>query len=173
MSATPYIACLALVALAACGPKVDGPRHAVNTARIVGDIKADEVHWNADLRSGDPAKVAAHYAPGAILMVPGVAPMVGQPAIKAGFAHSMDDPGFALTFVSDKVDVAASGDIAASRGSFAITASDPKTKALTTTKGAFVTVYKPQADGTWKAIWDINTPNAEPPVITAPKDPAH
>jgi hypothetical protein len=30
------------------------------------------------------------------------------------------------------------------------------------TVGAFVTVYKRQPDGSWKAIWDIATPGAAP-----------
>jgi ketosteroid isomerase-like protein len=138
-------------------------RPAVDTARIVDAIKTDEVHWNNDWKSGDAAKVAAHYAPTATLMVPGLAPMVGAPAIKAGIAGALEDKAFSLTFASDKVDVAKSGDLAATRGTFTQTATDPATKAPVTTRGTYVTVYKPQAGGAWKAVWDINTPGTPAP----------
>jgi ketosteroid isomerase-like protein len=159
MKAATLLYCLAPLALAACGPKVEGPKPAIDTAKAVDLIKTDEVHWNADWKSGDPAKVAAHYAQGATVMIPGAAPMVGQPAILAGVKGAMDDPGFSLTFASDKVDIAASGDLAATRGTYRETAQDPKTHAAATITGSYVTVYKPQADGAWKAVWDITTPS--------------
>jgi ketosteroid isomerase-like protein len=92
--------------------------------------------------------------------------MVGTAAIKAGLEQALSDKAFTLTFASDKVDVSAAGDMAAARGSYTETATDPKSKAVVTGKGSYVTVYKPQPDGVWKAVWDINTPGA--PVAQAP-----
>jgi ketosteroid isomerase-like protein len=161
MQASPvlYVLCAAL-ALDACGAKSPAARSPVDTAKIVDAIKTDEVHWNSDYKNGDAGVLAAHYAAGATLMVPGVAPMVGSAAIKAGLAQAVADKAFTLTFASDKVDVATSGDLAAARGTYTETATDPKTKAVVTDKGSYVTVYRPQPDGVWKAVWDINTPGA-------------
>ena len=153
------VTCAAL-ALGACGAKSPPAKAAVDTARIVDAIKTDEVHWNSDYKSGDAGVLVRHYAPGATLMAPGAAPVVGTAAIKAALAQAVSDKAFSLTFASDKVDVSASGDLAAARGSYTQTATDPKTKAVVTAKGSYVTVYRPQADGAWKAIWDINTPGA-------------
>jgi uncharacterized protein (TIGR02246 family) len=155
------LTCLALALLAACAPRADKPRF--NAARAVDAIRTGEVKWNADWKSGDPGKVVAHYAPEAVLMVPGQAPMSGLEAIRAGAQKTMDDPGFSLAFSSEKVDVSASGDLAVSRGTFKETATDPANQAHVDATGTFVTVYKPQPDGTWKAIWDIATPGAPPP----------
>jgi ketosteroid isomerase-like protein len=154
-----FVTCAAF-ALSACGPKSPPAKAAVDTARIVDAIKTDEVHWNSDYKNGDAGMLAAHYAAGATLMVPGAAPMVGTAAIKAGLAQAVADKAFTLTFASDKVDVSASGDLAAARGSYTQTATDPKTKAVVTEKGSYVTVYRPQSDGVWKAVWDINAPGA-------------
>jgi ketosteroid isomerase-like protein len=154
------------VLLSSCGAKATHARASIDTAKVIDAIKTDEVHWNSDYKSGDAAAVAAHYAASATVMMPGAAPMVGTAAIKAGLEGALADKGFTLTFASEKVDVAASGDIAASRGAYTETATDPKTKAVVTEKGTFVTVYKPQPDGAWKAIWDINTPGA-PAATTA------
>jgi hypothetical protein len=43
---------------------------------------------------------------------------------------------------------------------FTETTTDPATKAAAKVSGTFVTVYKPQPDGTWKAVWDITAPGA-------------
>jgi ketosteroid isomerase-like protein len=160
MKASPawYVLCAAL-ALGACDAKSPQAKTPVDTAKIVDAIKTDEVHWNSDYKSGDAGVLAAHYAASAILMVPGSAPMVGTAAIKAGLAQAVADKAFTLTFASDKVDVSASGDLAAARGTYTQTATDPKSKAVVTDKGSYVTVYRPQPDGVWKAVWDINTPS--------------
>jgi len=144
--------------LSACGPAATPAKAPVDTAKIIDGIKTDEVHWNADWKSGDPAKIVAHYAPGAVVMIAGAPPSVGSAAIEAFDKQATGDPGFTLTFASDKVDVAASGDLAASRGTYKQTSTDPKTKTVVTETGNFVTVYKPRPDGAWKAIWDIATP---------------
>ena len=147
-------ACLCALLLAGCG---SGGRSAVDTAKIVDSIKSDEVRWNADYKSGDAAKVAAHYAADAVAMSPGEATAVGAAAIKAADEQGFADPKYALTFASDKVDVAASGDLAVAHGTYRETTTDPKTGAAVTASGNYVTVYKPGADGVWKAVWDINT----------------
>jgi ketosteroid isomerase-like protein len=67
------------------------------------------------------------------------------------------------------VEVAKGGDIAYSQGTYVITMPDPKTKKETVEHGTYVTVYKKQADGTWKAVEDINTPGAPEPPPPAPK----
>lgn len=160
MRAATLLACVGLAAAASCARPPTKP--AFNAARAVDAIRAGEVEWNADWKSGDPGKVVAHYAPDATIMVPGQAPVSGLEAIRADTARTMDDTSFALSFSSDKVDVAASGDLAVSRGAFTLKATDPATKAVATTVGSFVTVYKPQPDGSWKAAWDIATPGPNP-----------
>jgi ketosteroid isomerase-like protein len=43
-----------------------------------------------------------------------------------------------------------------------MTMTDPKTKKVLTEKGRYVTVYKKQADGGWKAVVDIDSEDAPP-----------
>lgn len=145
--------------IAGCAPRAE-TKAPIGAAKIVDSIKSDEVHWNADYKSGDAAKVAAHYAPDGVVMSPGYAATVGTAAIKAANEQAFSDPKYGLSFSSDRVDVAASGDLAAAHGSYRETTTDPKTGAAVTAAGSYVTVYKPGADGVWKAVWDINTPGA-------------
>jgi ketosteroid isomerase-like protein len=158
-SPTLVIPC-AVLALAACGAKSPRARTPVDTAAIIGAIKADEVHWNSDLKNGDVNVLTGHYAPTAPGIIPGAAPMVGTAAIRAGLADALADKAFTRTFASDKVDVAGSGDLAAARGTYTETETDPRTKTIVTDRGSYVAVYKPQPDGVWRAIWDIDTPGA-------------
>ena len=77
MKASPTLIVLcAALALGACGAKSPPSKAPVDTAAIIGAIKAGEVHWNSDYKSGDAGVLAAHYAPTATLMIPGSAPLV-------------------------------------------------------------------------------------------------
>lgn len=158
----------AAAALSGCG--LGSPLHRpVSTARIIDEIKAGEVRWNADWRSQDPSRIVSHYAPDAVVMDAGAAPQVGQAAIRASIDQATSQAGFALTFSSDRVEVARSGELAVARGSYRQTSPDPKTGAAVTETGSYVTVYKPGPDGVWKAVWDINTPGAPAaPAASAP-----
>ena len=70
----------------------------------------------------------------------------------------INDPNLKLTFAADRVQVAESGDLAYSRGHYAITTTDPKTSKPVDSQGSYLTVYKKQADGSWKATEDFITP---------------
>jgi ketosteroid isomerase-like protein len=62
------------------------------------------------------------------------------------------DPNFALTFQANKVVASKGGDLVYAVGSYNMTVSDEKTKKPVTDKGKYLTVYKKQADGSWKAV---------------------
>ncbi|MGI9170826.1 MAG: YybH family protein [Caulobacteraceae bacterium] len=155
----------AIAFIGGCAPH--GGAKPVDTAKIVDAIKIAEVRANADWKSGDASRVAAFFAPDATIMVAGAPPAVGAAAIKAVAQQLMDDPAFTLSFASDRVYVAASGDLAAARGSYRQTATDPATRAVVTQTGSYVTVFRPAAGGAWKGVWDIVAPGAPAPV-TAP-----
>ncbi len=160
------LCCLGATLLTACS--AGAPlQPTVETAKIVDAIKADEVHWNTDWRSGDAARLAAHYAPDAILMSPGAPPASGAAAIKAALDQAVSQPGFTLSFSSDQVNVAASGDLATTHGTYKQTSTDPKSGAAVTETGSYVTVYKPVGGGAWKAVLDINTPAPAAPAPPA------
>lgn len=154
-------ALLALVVLAGCNKPSAAPK--VGEAEsIATQIRADEARWQADWKARDAEKLAGHYAEDAVLMTPGQPVAKGRTEIAGAIAGALADPQFTLMFSSDAISVAASGDVAISRGHYSETDSDPVTKAPLTTRGSYVTVYKPQPDGKWRAVWDINTPSAQP-----------
>jgi len=129
------------------------------------DVKAIrdvETACNQALAAKDLDKVAALYADDASVFLPDAPVVNGMAAIKATWKPMMEDKNFSLSFVSDKVDVAKSGDLGYSQGTNTWTMTDPKTKKVITEKGKYVTVYKKQADGGWKAVADIAIEDAPP-----------
>ena len=80
------------------------------------------------------------------------------------------DPALKVDFASDRIIVAASGDLASSRGHYTLTYTDPATKKPKTESGNYLTVYRKAADGSWKAVEDFTTPGqaAAAPASAAP-----
>jgi ketosteroid isomerase-like protein len=148
--------------LAACQPPAAAPP-AVDTAKIASDLKAGEVQWVSDLAAKDAAKDAGHYDDNATLMAPGQAPVKGKAAIQQTMGEQFKDPNFSLTFTADDVFVNAAGDLGYTQGHFTETDTNPVTHARETSTGAYLTVYRKEADGSWKAVEDIATPGAPPP----------
>jgi|SRR5579871_4422790 len=123
-------------------------------------IRDGEVAWSAEWGAKDLDKIVAHYADDAKVMVPDMPLMSGKDGIRTGFKGLMDDANLSLNFATSSADVSKGGDIAYTQGTYTMTYSDPKTKKRVSEKGKYVTVYKKQADGSWKAVEDINNPDA-------------
>lgn len=128
-------------------------------------IKDLETAWVQAFATKDADKVATVYAEDASVLITDIPIITGIPAIKAALKPMVADKNFSITFASDKVDVAKSGDIGYSQGAYTMTSTSPKTKKAVTEKGKFVTVFKKQGDGSWKAAADIF--NADAPAAPA------
>jgi ketosteroid isomerase-like protein len=70
-------------------------------------------------------------------------------------------PGFNLSWQVTGADVAKSGDLGYTIGTYEETTAGPK-GIQTTDKGKYVVIWKKQADGTWKVVLDV--PNSDLPV---------
>jgi ketosteroid isomerase-like protein len=70
------------------------------------------------------------------------------------------DPNFSIQFSTDRVEVAKSGEIGYTRGTYTMTMSDRDTKKVLREKGKYVTIYSRQADGSWKMMEDISNADA-------------
>jgi uncharacterized protein (TIGR02246 family) len=129
------------------------------------DVKAitdDEAQWNSDWAAKDGDKVLAHYADDAVLMTPGGEPLKGKDAIKGGLGGMLADKALSLKFKASKVDVSKSGDLGYTQGNYEMTMTDPATHKVMNDHGTYVTTYRKQADGSWKAVADIATSSVPP-----------
>jgi len=124
-------------------------------------IRALEERWNQDWARRDVARLAAHYTDDAVLMAPGTR-MVGLARIRAGIAEMVADPALALHFHADRVEVSAAGDLAYTQGTYTMRMTDPRSHRPVEDHGSYVTTYRRQADGSWKAVDDIASSGTTP-----------
>ena len=135
------------------------------------DVKAitdTEVQANQAWAAKDPDKIMAFYADDAILMTPGAEMVHGKDALHETMKGMLSDPALSLTFQSSKVDVAKSGDLGYTAGTYKLTLTDPATHKPMNDHGNYVTTFRKQADGSWKAVADIAS-SAVPPPMPTPK----
>jgi len=135
---------------------------AVRTLDDAQAIRDTETRWNEEYSARDLDRLLDHYADDAVLMAPGLPPSVGKKAIRKALMGMVADPALSLKFSAARIDVAASGDLGFSQGSYLMTITDPKTKRVIRDFGSYVTMYRRESDGSWKAVSDIATSEAEP-----------
>ena len=155
-----------ILTMTACNQAPPAPAVAPDTHDA--DVKAisdGEFQWNQDWAAKDADKIAAHYSDDAVLMAPGMEPTNGKDAIHGALKQMVADNALALSFKASKVDVAKSGDLGYTQGSYKMTMTDPTTHKPVEDHGTYVTTYRKQADGSWKAVADIATSSVPP---TAP-----
>ena len=115
-------------------------------------VKAKTEAWSKDAATKDPSKFVAYYADDATLMVPGEPVLHGLADMKAVAVPMMQDPNFALSFQVEKAEAA--GNLAYTQGPYSKTSTARDGKPFND-KGKYLTVWKKQADGSWKAIEHI------------------
>jgi ketosteroid isomerase-like protein len=153
----------AVLGLAGCKPGADKPAK-VDVATEEQAIRAKEAGWMDAYNKHDSKALAAQYEEDAALASYGTSLMtdsMGRGLFLDGFAK---DPALKVDFASDRIIVAASGELASSRGHYTMTYTDPATKQPKTESGNYLTVYRKAADGSWKAIEDFTTPGPAPAV---------
>jgi len=122
-------------------------------------IKDKETQWAKDAAAKDPNKFAVYYADDATLLLPNAPIIKGISQIKSALQGLMQDPHFSLTFSGDAAEV--SGNLGYTQGHYTMTMSDQKGNSVED-KGKYLTVWKKQADGTWKAVEDMNNTDLPP-----------
>jgi uncharacterized protein (TIGR02246 family) len=135
-------------------------------AKAISDTEAQA---NQAWAAKDLEKAMAFYADDAVLMTPGMEAVHGKDGMRAGLKDMLADPTVLLTFQSSKADVAKSGDLAYTQGSYKRTVTDPATHKPINDYGNYVTTFPKQADGSWKAVADIASSRVPPPMPQARK----
>lgn len=160
----PLAACGLALVLAGCSQAPPTPPDTRDAdAKAIRD---NELAWVQAFASRDAAKVASFWAEDGSVLMPNMPIVNGRAAGQAAAVEMFKDPNFYMTFDATKVEVSRAGDYAYSQGTYTMASTDAKTKKVMTEKGKYVTVYKKQADGSWKAVADIN--NADGPAVPTP-----
>jgi len=121
-------------------------------------IRAASQEWSNAASARDLEKVVSFYAADATVNPQGAPLATGTDAIRKVWARVVAIPGGNLRWVTSKVEVARSGDLAYDTGAYTLTKNDASGNPVTT-KGKYLVVWKKQTDGQWKVIEDIDNPD--------------
>ena len=120
-------------------------------------LMAVDKAWSESV--GDVDAFLSFIADGAHFM-PFGAPLAQGDAIRTTWEGLISMPGFGVEWQATVAEVAASGDIGYTIGTFELTAEQDGTAMLT--EGKYVTVWHKQADGSWKMQVDSFNTNGPP-----------
>ncbi len=87
-------------------------------------------------------------------------PVVGKDAIRKTMEPSFTTPGFKLTWVPTSGQLFKGGDLGYTTGRYEAQRKDASGKTVIT-HGTYLTVWKKQADGSWKVVWDGGSPDPQ------------
>lgn len=119
-------------------------------------VLAFEAALMASYNRGDAAFAASHYATDALVFIPGQPTKIGRGAIEANIARFMRDANFKLSYENQKVVVAASDDLARTRGKLEVTYTDPKTRAARTISSDYILVLRRHPETGWQVVEDLS-----------------
>lgn len=127
---------------------------AANTKADEDSIRALNVRWKQMLASKDTAGIGALFADDGAEFSPGMPPARGPAAVSRNYG-GMFRMGKDVNLSFDAVDVAVaqSGDLAVERGTYRLSWTDDKGKAISD-HGNYVTALK-KVNGQWKVLADI------------------
>lgn len=99
---------------------------------------------------------ATWFAEDGAMIQPRVGEVRGRAAIRELMA-GLDEPGASLHWTPDRADIAASGDLGWTTGHYVSesTAADGTPQRA---EGLYVSIWRRQADGSWKVVMDLGNP---------------
>ena len=143
----------------ACAPQVDieAERAAI---RNISDVE-----WLQAALDKDVERSLSFFADDASMLYPNTPIATGKEAMRALDEREFAAPRSSLSWQTSQIEVARSGDLAYSRGTYEFTMNGPDGQPITD-RGKFVVVWK-KVDGTWKVVADVPNSDLPPRVETA------
>lgn len=123
-------------------------------------MEADRAFSAAVAEGGSEAWVS-WFAPDGAQIQPGQGEVRGHDAIRV-LMSGLDDPDFSLRWEPLRADIAASGDLGWTTGEYVSEGKGPDGE-LRRGQGRYVSIWRKQADGSWKVVMDLGNPTASEP----------
>lgn len=153
-------------ALAACGQQ-QAAKPAVDTAKVADAVLADVHQFVEQFNARDAEGAVSHDAPDYVGMFHGMPNVKGPAEDLVVTRQQVADPAVKVVVSDETVDVAASGDMAVYRATYAYTFTDPTTQQPATENGNWLMGYGVQPDGSWKIAWGVVS-DTGPAAVAAP-----
>jgi uncharacterized protein (TIGR02246 family) len=117
-------------------------------------VREADAAWSRVTEAGDLEGHLSYLLDDATILAPNQPMLSGKDAIREMMTGIFAMPGFSLKWQPTKAEAARSGDIAYSIGTYEFSFNGPD-GAATTDRGKYSTVWKKQADGSWKVSIDM------------------
>ncbi len=146
------LACAPLALVCSCSQ----PPASADPNAVLSEIHAVEEAQVGAFSTKDIEGGLAPYAESSAFIASGTPYMDGLAAIRPGMEAMLADPNAALEMTPKTSFVSASGDLAVTVSDYVYTHSDSETGQAVAEKGVNQTVWRKQADGSWKNVSDFN-----------------
>jgi len=156
--------CFAFSLIFGCAPQQPAAPPDTRAADEAAIRKAD-ADWSNTAQSKKVDSWMAYYSDDAIVLPPNEPLATGKDAIRKTIGGLLALPGINLKWTTAKVEIARSGDIGYSQGTYEMTMNDPKGNPVMD-RGKYVEVWKKQSDGSWKCT--VDTYNSDLPATPPP-----
>ena len=127
-------------------------------------VRKADTDWSNAAQSKNPDAWVAFYTDETVVLPPNDKLTSGKDNIRKVVGELLAMPGLVMSWQPTKVEVARSGDLAYSYGTYQVSFNDPSGKPVTD-HGKYAEVWKKQADGGWKCVldtWSSDLPAAPP-----------
>jgi ketosteroid isomerase-like protein len=145
---------------------------AAATICLAGDPKLEQAirdldeQWSKAAGAKDVDKTISFYSDEALVMPPNAPSATTKEAIRKIWKDLLTDAS--ISWKTKEVEVAQSGDIGYTSGTYEVTMTDP-TGTPVNDRGKYLEVWKKQADGSWKCVADIWNSDLPASVPAAPE----
>ena len=114
-----------------------------------------DAEWAAAASEGrDVDRILSYWSEDAVVLPPGLPPVVGKAALRQYLDASLQIPGFRITWTSRDVTFSPDGQLAYMFSRNSVTMSAPDGVPMTT-EGRAVTIWRRDPDGEWRCSVDI------------------
>jgi ketosteroid isomerase-like protein len=128
-------------------------------------VRKADADWSAAAQSNQVDAWMAYYSDDAVVLPDNDVTASNKEGVRKSVAGLLGLPGVSLKWQTTKAEVARSGEIAYTYGTYELTMKDSKGKPIAD-HGKYVEIWKKQADGGWKCAvdtWNSDLPAAPPP----------
>jgi len=127
-------------------------------------IREADSAWSAASGAKDLDRYLSYFAPDASIFPPNAPIIAGLESIRKAVAQYFATTGH-MSSRTAKVEVSRGGDLGYASGTYEFTFNDAKGQPVTD-RGKYLTVWKKQSDGKWKAVVDMY--NSDLPITPPP-----
>jgi len=117
-------------------------------------LRTADIEWSKAAGAKDLDRSISYTADDTVMLAPDAPAASGKEAVRKSWSDMLALPGLVLSWQPTNVEVAKSGEIGYTQGTYEMTVNDAKGNP-NTDRGKYLTIWKKQADGAWKCIVDM------------------